>query len=409
MLQYGADHKFIYCDVEISSALELADVILAADAKELYPGGDRDKGRSKWDAMVEQFRKDLPDIRIWAPIVDDMADMVQFLSCSSEPRIGYVRQRGAQLREVCETALAAAQDATTRRRSAEWTCSAFLDDVMANYGDDVIDHDLYVMAEGLTPNRAAVEHILDAHRNGVKKQMGVVKQLVFSTWQIEDDESEQAAAGAGEPAPAVLPSLGTRLSPAAIASLAAAAVKKQPTHLSAADARLAKYEAEWSSYMAALDDMVKRLSRGERFTDLDAMAKIRGQVPRVAALARKVLATQPTQTASERIFSRLRLVTAGRHSLGEQRIELFTLAAANVRKFADLHASFRPAPVPLDDDPEVEPSRVEDDTEDENDASSDGADDGLMLEDDYGVGAGAAGGAAAAHRAKRSRHAADMY
>ena len=69
----------------------------------------------------------------------------------------------------------------------------------------------------------------------------------------------------------------------------------------------------------------------------------------------------PTQTASERIFSRLKLVTAGRESLADSNVQLFTLSAANVSKFVKLHPSFRPPPAPEDED------------EDEDEDAADGA------------------------------------
>ena len=117
----------------------------------------------------------------------------------------------------------------------------------------------------------------------------------------------------------------------------------------------------------------------------------------VPRLKRKILAVQPTQTASERIFSRLRLVTAGRDSLTNDNIELFTLSSANVRALTDLHASFRPPPVSEEDDPIEERGAEEDDTDVEDFSFASPA-------APAAGGAGAASVAVAAASRKRLRH-----
>ena len=118
----------------------------------------------------------------------------------------------------------------------------------------------------------------------------------------------------------------------------------------------------------------------------------------LSKLQRKILAVQPTQTASERIFSRLRLVTAGRDSLTNDNIELFTLSSANVRALTDLHASFRPPPVSEEDDPIEERGAEEDDTDVEDDFSF------ASPAAPAAGGAGAASVAVAAASRKRRRH-----
>ena len=62
--------------------------------------------------------------------------------------------------------------------------------------------------------------------------------------------------------------------------------------------------------MGALDTLAEGLTKGILFSDMSALAGMRETVPRLSRLQRKELAIQPTQTASERIFSRLRMVAA---------------------------------------------------------------------------------------------------
>ena len=57
--------------------------------------------------------------------------------------------------------------------------------------------------------------------------------------------------------------------------------------------------------------------------------------------ARRLLAIQPTQPASERVFSRVKIVTAGRERLGKGNIELFSMSASNVRWRRSFPASAR--------------------------------------------------------------------
>jgi len=133
---------------------------------------------------------------------------------------------------------------------------------------------------------------------------------------------------------------------------------------------LAAYEEEWSLYLEEPDNLIASLTsrssssssssssapatEGAPFSELAIWAGLAKKLPRLDATAHRLLAIQPTQTASERIFSRFKLVTAGREHLGNKNIELFLLSAMNVRALEEQLPSFRPPPVPVEDDPDVE-------------------------------------------------------
>jgi hypothetical protein len=367
MLVLGADHKFLFIDYEFSSILELADVVFSVNPKDLYPdGGKRDKGRTRWEEEVELLKKDLLDIEIVAPILRKMAETVQFLSCSSQPRIGYVRQQISQLNAVIAEAAQAAKDGGEKRRSAAWIASAFANDVNNEYGPEVLDHDLYVLAEGLTPTRA-LESVLLTDEG--ECPLSEVKRLLFAEWAREDEGADEvhepAGAGAGASSgSAPRPKVSSGSGMAALAVLAkqrAAASDKKPAGKAA---RTAKYEEEWALYLKELDKIIESLASGGSSveqSDLAMWGKLCKKLPRMDVTARRLLAIQPTQTASERVFSRVKIVTAGRERLGKGNIELFSMSASNVRSLEEKFPSFRPPPVPLEDDPEEDRGSSEDD------------------------------------------------
>ena len=111
------------------------------------------------------------------------------------------------------------------------------------------------------------------------------------------------------------------------------------------------------------------------------------KMSRLEATARRLLAIQPTQTASERIFSRVRLATAGKWGLANDNIELFSLSAMNVRALEEQLPSFRPPPVPEEDDPDEEPGASEDEAD----------------EDEAGEGAAGGGTADGARKRRRTK------
>lgn len=339
--------------------------LLQVDAEELY-SSTRDVGRTRWTEAQEQFKKDLPDIELFAPILSEMAEVTQFLSCSSQPRIGYVREKISKLKAVCASAVAAAKAGKSQRRSGLWVCEAFASEVESEYDKSVLNHPLYVLTEALTPF-CAVRMMLSAE-DGTADPLDAAKSLLFDEWARQDS----AAFGAGAGASASSSSASTRALPAAVPSssdvhslavLAAARLAAAGQKPSGQSARIAAYEEEWALYKEGLNKVIASLAQSSSsssssapgaLSDMAVWAGLAKKMPRLEATARRLLAIQPTQTASERIFSRIKLVTAGREHLGNKNIELFLMSVMNVRALEEQLPSFRPPPVPVEDDPDVE-------------------------------------------------------
>jgi len=202
-----------------------------------------------------------------------------------------------------------------------------------------------------------------------ERPLSEVKRLLFAEWEREDEAAvevhEPAGAGAGASSgSASRPKVSSGSGMAAIAALAkqrAAASDKKTRSLSARQP--AKYEEDWAPYLKELDVIIESLASGGSAveqSDLTMWGKLCKKLPRIDVTARRLLAIQPTQTASERVFSRVKIVTAGRERLGKGNIELFSMSASNVRSLEEKFSSFRPPPVPLENDPEEDRGSSED-------------------------------------------------
>ena len=314
--QAGADHKFIFVDIEVQSVLSLQDVIMKCNADALFKGSKDTAAKGKWKVAVGLFEQDIPALTIIAPITKAMADMMTFLSASNVPRLGYLRQRVQDLIATAETAVKAAEEPPSNK-SAAFIAKSFLSEITTVYNKELLDHPMYVVAEALTPHAALRLKIVDTDE-ALERNLKPGKDAVLSALKQAALPATAAPANGDKPAPP----------------------KRMRSDASSAASPL---EAEWVAYQSLLDNfgdavdgvstvdsMWRRMQAHDR-TDLGFWHAVYQQLPRLSAFARSRLHVQPTQTASERVFSRMRDVTEGRQRLTNERLEQFVLSAANFR------------------------------------------------------------------------------
>ena len=108
--------------------------------------------------------------------------------------------------------------------------------------------------------------------------------------------------------------------------------------------------AEQEVYFGALDD-VSRAREENRvvLTDLAVWRAVYQRMPIISQIAREHLPTQPTQTASERIFNRTKAFNVGRESIDPSRVEKYCMSAMNMRTL--MAAAWN---IPEDDDDGVD-------------------------------------------------------
>ena len=119
---------------------------------------------------------------------------------------------------------------------------------------------------------------------------------------------------------------------------------------------------EQEVYFSALDDICRaREDNRTVITDLAVWKTVYERMPIISQIARDHLPTQPTQTASERIFNRTKAFNVGRESTDPARVEKYCMSAMNMRTL--MAATWN---IPEDDDDGVDiPVNPEDEEQDD--------------------------------------------
>lgn len=369
MLRRSPDHKFIFLDAELSSVVELFEVLVKCDPSALFPSSGSARERGFFSTAIHQLQDDIGDLRLIAPIFTLIADDVEFLSCASRPRIGHVRRVVFELQNMCAELERKCLDDLERHQDHRIALPVAIDiinELETVYSSDVIDHDLYLVTEMLTPSAAIGLNDAAAKRSWAK----VVSLL---------ESDMQAAASA---AVAVASSSDGR----ALADTVSAKKRRLSFHKSRAEATfeavLAKAASVYIERINTLNSEAEaRVASGrkpEEIDDLQEWKTLRLQCPELAALARRLLVIQPTQTGAERVFSRVKHLTRNRQSLTGKRLDAFTVSFSNALVLKRMYPSFRRVLDGDDDTDEDESAAVAPTHDDDEEALADDDEEALV-------------------------------
>ena len=197
-------------------------------------------------------------------------------------------------------------EAVARHLNCQYILPEFLDGFKVKF-DPILESPLFQICFALTPSEATKNPDL------FKTHWGVVLSFAREIKEAHDAQVVEAAGTGFEPANKKI-----RFSVAGKASVS-----------TTVDSVI---EAEQEVYFSALDE-ISRL-REESLPvqgDLAIWHAIYLQMPIISQIARDHLPTQPTQTASERIFNRTKAFNVGRESTCPARVEKYCMSAMNMR------------------------------------------------------------------------------
>jgi hypothetical protein len=296
MVICSPNHKFVFDRREVERALDLANAIYQIDKNMM---GRTIAEKNEWTANVSSFKKDVPDLKLIAPVLAETEDLLTFLGTSAKPRIGFVIFAINRLYQTVGEKIAQADD--DGRPNALATLKHF-DLEFHSAFDDWLTSPVYQVAQLLTPERGC----------------RLTRNQFQEAWEIVQ-EIHTAATDVVGPAPA----------------------KRQRLSLGLVDeaSSLTKEKEVYTSFLDGLFDVVfeekdsvtyyKPGVVAGQFDTLAHWASLMIQMPKVASIARDILPIQATSIPSERIFSRTKILAHNRN-LTPARLEKLVVSSANM-------------------------------------------------------------------------------